>query len=99
MRRFIAGATTTGLSVASSKVVAASTPGQFSIDVQLTADGARKMRAATAAHIGRPVAILLDGDVVMAPTVRSAIGGAAMITGDYTRAQAERIVSGMSVTP
>ncbi len=87
----------TNADIASSRVVPGRTPGHFSIDVQLTPSGGQKMHDATAMHVGKPVAILLDGDVVMAPTVRSAIGGSAMITGDYTRAQAERIVNGMSL--
>jgi preprotein translocase subunit SecD len=33
----------------------------------------------------------------MAPTVRSAIGGSATITGDFTRAEAERIANGIRV--
>ena len=87
----------TNSDIANSRVVPGAKPDTFWIDVQLTADGARKLHDATANHIGKPVAILLDGDVVMAPTVRSALGDAAVINGDFTRAQAERIVSGMSL--
>jgi preprotein translocase subunit SecD len=47
--------------------------------------------------VGRPVAILIDGEVVMTPVVRSAIGNSATITGNYTRAEAERIASGMGI--
>ena len=53
------------------------------------------MRQATAAHVGRPVAILLDGVVVLAPTVRSAIDNTAVITGDFTRDEASRIAIGL----
>ena len=53
--------------------------------------GAEKMRAATASNIGKPMAILLDGQVVMAPVVRSPIGGSAVITGKFTKAEAERM--------
>ena len=53
------------------------------------------MLTATQGHLDRPVAILLDGDVVMAPVVKSPISGSAMITGNYTRAEAERIVTGI----
>ena len=55
------------------------------------------MRAATANHIGKHVAILLDGQVVMAPVIRSPIGAAAEITGNYTKSQAERIVRGIGI--
>jgi hypothetical protein len=89
----------TNADVARSRVVAGSTPSQFWIDVQFNATGAEKMRRATTNHIGKPVALLIDGDVVMAPTVKSAIGAAAMITGDYTRADAERIADGIATNP
>ena len=53
------------------------------------------MRQATAEHIGRPVAILIDGTVVMAPIVRSPIGDSAVISGQFTREEAERIAAGI----
>jgi preprotein translocase subunit SecD len=55
------------------------------------------MRRATAMHLGRPVAILIDGRVVMAPLVRSPVSESAVITGDFTRAEAERIADGMKL--
>ena len=67
----------------------------FVVGVRLTADGARKMRAATQSHIGKPIAILVDDTVVMAPTVRSSIGDQAEINGNFTREQAERIANGL----
>ena len=69
----------------------------FSISVQFRDAGAQRMRHATSAHIGRPVAILIDGKVVLAPVLRSAISDVAMITGDYTQAEAERIAAGIGV--
>ena len=65
------------------------------IEGMMPAAGAARMLRATQGHIGRPVAILLDGDVVMAPVVKSPISASAMITGDYSRAEAERIVNGI----
>jgi preprotein translocase subunit SecD len=59
------------------------------------ADGAAKMLRASQSHIGRPLAILIDGEVVMAPVVRSPIRTSAVITGSFTRAEAERIVAGI----
>jgi len=65
--------------------------------VELLEAGAQRMRQATAAHIGRPVAILIDGQVVMAPVVRSAMGNSAMITGNFTRAEAARLADGIGM--
>ena len=70
-------------------------PNQFGITVQLLPSGAERMRQATATHLGRPVAILIDGNVVMVPVVRAPIGDSAVISGNFTRAEAERIADGM----
>jgi preprotein translocase subunit SecD len=78
-----------------SSVIAGETPSHFWIDVRLNASGADKMRRATANHLGKPVAILINGDVVTAPTLKSPIGAAAVISGDYTQADAQRIAGGM----
>lgn len=72
-------------------------PDRFGVSVQLFDSGAERMRQATASHLGRPVAILIDGVVVAAPVVRSAIGNSAVVSGDFTRAEAERIVEGISM--
>lgn len=77
--------------IAAVQVVEAGGPSQYGISVKLNAAGADKMRTATQAHIGKPLAILLDGQVIMAPVVRSSVGGAAMLTGHYTRPEAHRI--------
>jgi len=83
--------------IAAARVVPGSGPSQFHVAVRFTPDGAEKMRAATAAHVGRPIALMIDGQVVMAPTVRSPISTDAVVTGDFTQAEAERIAAGMLV--
>ena len=67
--------------------------GRFSVDVTFRDEASQRMSRATAGHVGKPVAILLDGRVVAAPVVRSPIGRSALLTGNFTRAQAEAIVS------
>jgi len=71
---------------------------QYSVGVEFNPSGTEKIGAATATHIGKPVAILLDGQVVMAPMVRAQIGESAVITGDFSRTEAEKIVKGISST-
>jgi preprotein translocase subunit SecD len=83
--------------IAMAQVVPGRGPSEYSVGIEFKASGAEKMRAATANHIGMLLAILLDGQVVMAPVLRSPIGASARITGNFTRAQAERIVRGISV--
>jgi hypothetical protein len=77
--------------------VAESAPGQFEVAVQFLPSGAERMFDATTAHVGRPIAILVDGSVVMAPVIRSPVADSAMITGNYTRDEAERIAEGIGV--
>jgi len=72
-------------------------PDRFGISVVFSPAAAQRMRQATATHIGRPVAILIDGEVVSAPVLRSAISDSAVISGDYTREQAQRIADGVSL--
>jgi hypothetical protein len=71
----------------------------YSVGVEFNAPGAEKMREATGKHIGRPVAILLDGQVIMAPVLRSPIETSAEITGNFTKAEAEKVVNGIVGTP
>ncbi len=68
----------------------------FAIEVELHGAGADRMRQATANHVGRPIAILLDGAVAMAPTLRSPISSSARITGSFSRAEATRIAEGLT---
>jgi preprotein translocase subunit SecD len=82
--------------IARAAVVQGRTPSTFNVSVTFTAEGAAKMLTATRDHIGRPLAILLDGDVVMAPVVRSPISASAMISGSFTSVEAERIVGGIT---
>lgn len=71
-------------------------PDRFGVSVQFLPAGAEQIRQATATHVGRPMAILIDGVVVMAPVVRSPIGDSAVISGNFTQAEAERIVEGLA---
>ena len=83
--------------IAAARAVRVSSTSEYSINIEFRASGAEKMRAATSNHIGKPVAILLDGEVVMAPVLRTAIAASARITSHFTQAQAERIASGIEI--
>jgi len=72
-------------------------PDRYGVSVTLHEAGAQRMRQATATHVGRPVAILIDGEVVTVPTVRSAISHSAVIGGHYTHAEAQRIADGIGM--
>jgi len=87
----------TNSDIAAARVIQGGGPSQYGVSIEFNAAGAEKMRAATGNHIGKPVAILLDGQVIVAPVVRTSIGASAEITGNFTRTRAERIVRGIEI--
>jgi protein TonB len=52
--------------------------------------------AATGAHLGKPLAILIDGRIVAVPVVRDAIGASAVINGNFTAEQANVLANGLA---
>jgi len=55
------------------------------VNFRLTTGGARKFGDVTAKNVGRPFAIILDDQVISAPTIRSPIlGGSGEISGGFT---------------
>jgi TonB family protein len=67
--------------------------GQFGIGVRFSNQASARMKAGTAAHLGKPVAIVLNGEVVSAPTLKSPITDSAVITGPFTAASAEELAA------
>ena len=55
------------------------------------------MRQATARHVGELIAMLIDGEVMTTPRLRAPISTSAVINGDFTQAEAERIANGMRI--
>jgi preprotein translocase subunit SecD len=71
--------------------------GKPAVEVRFTDNGTKVLAKLTQAHQGKPVAILLNGKVVLAPLVRDPIlEGKAMITGNFTNEEAVRIAKGLS---
>ena len=67
----------------------------FGVEVTFTPSGAEKISRATASYAGKHIAILIDGQVVALPILRSPINVSAVIGGNLTRTDADRIASGM----
>ena len=67
------------------------------VAVTFTAAGAAKMQRATASHLNAPLALLVDNEVIAAPTLRSPISASAIVSGNFTKPEAERIAEGMQV--
>ncbi|MEM7491709.1 MAG: protein translocase subunit SecD, partial [Pseudomonadota bacterium] len=66
--------------------------GRPAVTFRFNPTGARAFGQYTSANIGAPFAIVLDDEVVTAPTIQSAItGGSGQITGNFTVEEANRL--------
>jgi preprotein translocase subunit SecD len=64
------------------------------VRLEFNKKGAKKFHQITAGSIGKPLAILLDNEVISAPTVQSAIGdGIAQITGKFSNEEMRDFVA------
>lgn len=62
------------------------------ISLTFTSDGAKLFKDITSRNVGKPVAIVLDQEVISAPTVQSVIeDGKAVITGKFTVQEAKNL--------
>ena len=86
----------TNADVASAEAVPATSNNCFNIEITFTAAGAEKMSKISAGHILERLAILVDGVVVSAPVIHAQIRERAVISGNFTQAEAERIAAGLS---
>ena len=58
--------------------------GRPSIAIEFTPEGAAKMFKLTGENIGKPMIVMLDGKIISAPTIQSAIGEKGVITGQFS---------------
>ena len=66
------------------------------VAIVLTDEGAEKMSELSAAQADKPIALLLDGQVIWAPIVRGSVGKEAMLTGGkggLTQQQIDRLLA------
>ncbi len=69
--------------------------GSVAVTIQIEAAAATRLAQATKAHIGKPIAILLDGKVITAPVIRSEISVTARISGKFSNAELTRMFSAL----
>lgn len=82
----------TGADLQSAAVSFDQTSGQPAVSLVFTSEGAKKFSEITARDIGKPLAIVLDNQVISAPSVSNQIsGGQAQINGNFTLAQAQEL--------
>jgi len=66
--------------------------GRPAVSFRFDPTGARKFGDYTAEHVGEPFAIALDGEVISAPVIQTAIrGGSGIITGRFTLDETTRL--------
>ncbi|MFM8458594.1 MAG: protein translocase subunit SecD, partial [Chthoniobacterales bacterium] len=66
----------------------------YGVAMKLDGDGAKMFGDLTTQHVGDRLAIMLDGDVQSAPSIRQPIyGGEAVITGRFSDAEARNLAS------
>lgn len=53
---------------------------ELAIGIEMTDEGTRKLKEVTGANVGRKLAIILDGEILIAPNIRSEIGKNLVIT-------------------
>ncbi len=69
----------------------------WTVTIDLTTEGTRLFADWTAAHVNEQLAIVVDGELVSAPTIASPIpGGVVQISGSFTKAQAEQLADEIS---
>jgi preprotein translocase subunit SecD len=89
-------AVVTSADVVQATVVPGITSVNFNVAVTFNSAGAARMARATASHLNKPVAILINGRLVAAPKVRAQISDQAVISGDFDRTQADAIARALN---
>ena len=82
--------------IASAQVTESPYAGTHQIEITFTKDGASIFAEVTRNNIDKPLAIIVEGEVISAPVIRTEIaGGKAVISGSFTQEEAQRIASGI----
>lgn len=82
----------TGADLQSASVVFDNQTGKPTISLQFTSDGGNKFSDITGRNVGKRLPIVLDNQVISAPTVQQQItGGLAQITGTFTVDEAKQL--------
>ena len=69
--------------------------GRPAVAITFSPDGAARMSSATARHAGRPVGIIVDGELLGTVTVGRPLGAEVVLSGDFTRSEAMKIATGL----
>ncbi len=61
------------------------------VEIVFTREGQKKIAQLSEGHKGKPLAILVGGKVIAAPVVRDKLGEKVLITGKYTKDEAQKL--------
>ncbi len=88
---FIIPTTLTGRDLRIAKPAYKTDTGEPTIEITFNSDGAKKFEELTKRNLNKQLAIFLDDQLLMAPTIQTVIsGGQAIITGSFTPEQTKR---------
>lgn len=73
--------------------VASYDPNQWVIPFELTPDAGELFGDYTESHIGEPLAIVLDGQVLSVPVIQTRLDTQAVITGNFTEQEAKQLAA------
>jgi preprotein translocase subunit SecD len=73
--------------------------GGYAVQIDFTPEAAEIMGAFSESHVGERLAIVMDGFVLSAPTIQTRVDTTALISGNFTQAQAQMIAVLVSFTP
>jgi len=83
----------TGAFLKDASVVFDRNVGKPAVAIEFTQEGSKLFAEITEKNVGKPLAIVLDGQLVSAPVVQEKIiGDSAQITGDFTQEEAKNLV-------
>jgi SecD/SecF fusion protein len=72
------------------------TLGQWTVSVTFNEAGSRRLFEVTRDNIDRRLAMVVDGQIITAPVIRSAVRDSAEINGAFDRARAEELAKAIN---
>jgi preprotein translocase subunit SecD len=73
--------------------------GEWQVRVEIVDEKKAEFREKTGANVARILAFVLDGEPLMAPVIRSAIGGVGVLSGDFTQREAVMLSRVLNTEP
>jgi preprotein translocase subunit SecD len=65
----------------------------YVISIETTADGSAKLREWTSTHLEQQLGVFVDGELISAPFIKSAIDGGFILDGGFSKTEAEGLVA------